>query len=295
MSFSIFSRFITRFISGIKIAYNGFIFIKTNAQLHIFFIIPTILILIEKLLVKTKYLSTNALTIIKKFGDYYTINCNGSTYTKIYDGWLYLMAAISILIFLIIITLSVIAITIIVNNTKNGKYLETKKLINLFVPKIKTGIIWAVITFILFYGPTIVFSIYKVDPKIFYILNSTISLIYLAFLLISSFVIQAIAIDNLGLYKAIKLSVCTIYNLFFEYLGIIFMISIISGIFWLILKILTLLLLAAGVVNISGPIGLYKILLYSAFTIIAAISTEIIIFVYDISKTLLFINFKQKK
>lgn len=287
MSIKIFLRFVT----GIKIAQNSFSLLYKNKKLYIFFIIPTILILIEKILVKTKYLSTNSLTIINKFGQHYTTNCNGLTCIRIYDSWLYIMAVFCIFVFISIITLFVIIITKMTSEIQNKKHDTKIKLKSLFISKISSWLIWSCISFIFIYGPTIAFSVYKVDPKISYVINSSISLV---FLFGTAFVVQAIALDNLNVYKALKKSLQTIYNVFFEYLGIIFFISIISVIFWFIFKILTMLLFAAGVTP-GGQTGFYEILLYSIFTIIAAIGSEIIIFIYDISKKLLYNNFEQKK
>jgi hypothetical protein len=192
---------------------------------------------------------------------------------------------------LTIITLSVIAITQITNNIQKGEHYGARKFASSFIPKINSGLIWANISFVCIYGPTIAFSIYKVNSEISYIINSAISL---TFLLVTAFIIQAITLENLNINIALKRSISIISHVFLEYLGIIFLISIISGIFWLIFEILTILLFSAGVTP-SSPVGFYKISLYSIFTIITAIAVETIIFVYDISKTLLFNNFKQIK
>lgn len=285
------TKIFLRFLAGITIAYKSLQLLYKNKRLYLFFILPVILILTEKILVKIKYLPTNSLSIIKKFGEFYTTSHNGFTCIKIYNNWLYVMAGFCIFIFIAITTLSVILVTKITNNIQKKEDYKITKFINIFISKINSWLAWAVISFIFIYGPTIIFSIYKTEPKISYVVNSLISL---GFLFATSFVIQAIALDNLGIYKALKKSIKTIYNVFFEYLGIMFFISIISGIFWFIFQTLTVFLFASGVVP-NGKVGFYEIILYGIFTIIAAIEAQIIIFMYDISKTLLYNNFESKE
>lgn len=179
-------------------------------------------------------------------------------------------------IFLAILILENIVLTYHTNKISHDKTSGIRKSFIACYHKIPRAISWAIITFIplLFHNP--------VKNNIGNIIGI---IIFLAWSILTTFVIQAITIDNMGIIKSVIRSILTITSLFIQYMGALFWIGLI-----IILSVTPFVILDTYVY----PIYNFQFIVILSYTV-ATILSCVVPTTYTIAKTLLYQRYKIKK
>jgi len=272
-----------KFRHGLNIATKSFNILSKNKKLLLYFGIPLLIFAIIETLVYNiqkcsisgcispllQDLPENISIILKKFG----ASSSWFKFTGIILVYLTHIATI---------TIAKMAITFHTNKIQKYDHLNFKCASSLFFTKIKTGLIWTACLLLPIATFTIISSSCQKDmPPFMHLLYATVIFsISAAWSLITAFVIQAITIEDLGIFLAVKRSIFTIRAIFFEYLGAMFWVALIGGISSLPFIFLDQFINRAA----------YNYITIAIILIIYCIITS----AYEVSKTLLFNNFKQK-
>lgn len=272
-----------KFKNGLDIASKSFNILLKNKKLLLYFGLPLIIFAIIETLTYNiqkcsisgcitpllQDLPDNIEIILKKFGT--------ST------SWLKFTSIIFVyLTHITTITIAKMAITFHTNNIQKNNNLDFNCALSLFKQKIKSGIMWTTFILLPIATFTIISSYSQKDttPFIHLFYTTIIFSISIAWSLVTAFVIQAITIEDLSIFMSIKKSILTIRAIFFEYLGAMFWVALIGGISSLPFIFLDQFINKAT---------------YNYITIIIILVIYCIITsAYEVSKTLLYNNFKQR-
>jgi len=266
-----------KFKNGLNIAYSSFALLWENKKLLIYLGIPILAGALVEILAYN--LQTSACCLGVSFSQKDTIarilKSAGS-----YNWFRYLNVIVLYFLYLAALTFENMVLTYHTWKIKQQEPISIRRAFAACFPKLKMALIWATCILI----PIVTFYVLNdhiqkassVFLQLFY--TTVLFSIFASWSLVTAFVIQIITLENLGIVDAIKKSFSMIQRTFFEYLGALFWISLITGLCAIPFLILERYLHTIYLVSIP----------------LVLITYCFITSAYTVSKTLLYVHDKSK-
>jgi len=219
---------ITKFKNGLNIAYSSFGILWEHKKLLIYLGIPILTGTLVEILAYNLQAGACCVGVSLSQKDAIArILRTASSY-----NWLHYMNVIFLyFLYLAILTFENLALTYHTWKIKNQKPASIRTTFKACFPKLKKALLWTsciLIPIVTFY---ILNAYIQKTPSVFlqFFYTSTLFTVFASWSLITAFVIQIIALENEGIIDAMHKSLSTIKQTFFEYLGALFWIALISA------------------------------------------------------------------
>ena len=219
---------ITKFKNGLNIAYSSFGILWENKKLLIYLGIPILAgALVETLAYNLQVGACCVGVSLSQKDAIARILRIASSY-----NWLrYINIILLYFLYLAILTFENIALTYHTRKIKKQEPVSIRKTFAACFPKLKIALLWTsciLIPIVTFYIlNTHIQKTSSVFLQFFY--ASALFAVFASWSLITAFVVQIIALENMEIIDAIRKSFYTIKQIFFEYLGALFWIALISA------------------------------------------------------------------